>query len=269
MLAAFAAAGALSLAAAQASPPASPVADQSYVAADGTRVLQQSIVVPAGAADVWKAFTTSEGFAAWAAPVAFVDFRLGGHIETTYDPLGKIGTPGNIRNEIVAFVPEKLLAIRNTQTPPVTAFDAPTFQTLHTVILLDPAGANATRVTYCAAGLWHRREVRRRVRALRARQCVVAAAAGEALRRGARRGRRRRPDPASGSRRAAGTPPPRPIVAAGRAARGRDPGATPAVVHEFASCVAESASIRRWRRGESFDKCQENPGAVAGRQTWD
>jgi len=148
----LAAACALSIAAAQTVPQAYPVADQSYVAADGTRVLQQSIVVPAGAADVWKAFTTSDGFAAWAAPVAFVDFRLGGHIETTYDPLGKIGTPGNIRNEIVAFVPEKLLAIRNTQTPPVTAFDAPTFQTLHTVILLDPAGANATRVTIVQPG---------------------------------------------------------------------------------------------------------------------
>ncbi|MFO1315835.1 MAG: SRPBCC domain-containing protein [Burkholderiales bacterium] len=134
------------------SPPAYPVADGSYVAPDGTRVLQQSIVVPARAADVWKAFTTSEGFASWAAPVAFVDFRLGGHIEATYDPQGKIGAPGNIRNEIVAFVPERVLAIRNTQAPPSTAFDAPTFQTLHTVIFLDAAGPEATRVTIVQPG---------------------------------------------------------------------------------------------------------------------
>jgi len=152
VLVAFAAAGMLNLAAAQTSPPAHPVADQSYVAPDGSRVLQQSVTVPAGAADVWKAFTTSEGFASWAAPVAFVDFRLGGYIEATYDPQGKIGAPGNIRNEIVAFVPEKVLAIRNTQAPPVTAFDAPTFQTLHTVILFDAAGPNATRVTIVQPG---------------------------------------------------------------------------------------------------------------------
>lgn len=152
VLAAFAAAGVFGLAAAQTPPPAYPVDDQSHVAPDGSRVLQQSITVPAGAADVWKAFTTSEGFASWAAPVAFVDFRLGGVIETTYDPQGKIGAPGNIRNEIVAFVPGKMLAIRNTQAPPVTAFDVPTFQSLHTVIFLEPAGTSATRVTIVQPG---------------------------------------------------------------------------------------------------------------------
>ncbi len=130
----------------------SPVADQSYVAADGTRVLQQSAVVPAGVADVWNAFATSDGFASWAAPVAFVDFRLGGFIEATYDPNGKIGAPGNIRNEIVAFVPQRMLAIRNTQAPPSTAFDAPTFQKLHTVIFFDPLSAAATRVTIVQPG---------------------------------------------------------------------------------------------------------------------
>lgn len=134
------------------SAPTYAVADQSYVAPDGSRVLQQSIVVPAGAADVWKAFTTSAGFASWASPVAFVDFRLGGHIEATYDPQGKIGAPGNIRNEIVAFVPERMLALRNTQAPPSTAFDAPTFQTLHTVIFLDAVGPGATRVTIAQPG---------------------------------------------------------------------------------------------------------------------
>jgi uncharacterized protein YndB with AHSA1/START domain len=133
-------------------PPAVEVQDISYVAADGTRVLQQAIVVQAPSADVWTAFTTSEGFASWAAPVAFVDFRLGGFIESSYDPKGKIGAPGNIRNEIVAYVPQRMLATRNVQAPPATAFDAPTFQQLHTVIFLDPVGARATRVTVVQPG---------------------------------------------------------------------------------------------------------------------
>jgi uncharacterized protein YndB with AHSA1/START domain len=148
----FAAACATNIAAAQTPPPAYAVDDQSHVAADGTRVLQQTLVVPAPAAEVWTAFTTSEGFASWAAPVAFVDFRLGGYIEATYDPKGTIGANGNIRNEIVAFVPQRMLAIRNTRSPPSTAFDAPTFQTLHTVIFLDPVSANATRVTIVQPG---------------------------------------------------------------------------------------------------------------------
>ena len=37
------------------------VRDTSYVAPDGSRVLQQSIVVPATARQVWDAFTTTEG----------------------------------------------------------------------------------------------------------------------------------------------------------------------------------------------------------------
>jgi uncharacterized protein YndB with AHSA1/START domain len=131
-------------------PPAE-LTDTSYVAADGTRVLQQSILVPADVTNVWEAFTTSNGFASWAAPVAFVDFRLGGYIEATYDPKGTIGAPGNIRNEIVAFVPQRMLAIRNTQAPPSTAFDAPTFQKMHTVIFFEPV-TGGTVVTIVQPG---------------------------------------------------------------------------------------------------------------------
>lgn len=142
------------IAGAQAAPsaPGPEVEDTSYVAPDGTRVLQQALTVPAPVADVWAAFTTSDGFAAWAAPVAFVDFRLGGYIESSYDRNGKIGAAGNIRNEIVAYVPQRMLAIRNTQAPPATTFDVPTFQKIHTVIFFEQAGARATRVTIVQPG---------------------------------------------------------------------------------------------------------------------
>lgn len=121
--------------------------NESYRAADGSRVLQQSIELPAPLAEAWAAFTTTEGFRAWAAPVAQVDMRLGGFIEASYDPDAKIGAPGNIRNEIVAFVPQRMLAMRNRQAPPNTAFDAAAFQKLHTVVLFEPLGERRTRVT--------------------------------------------------------------------------------------------------------------------------
>jgi uncharacterized protein YndB with AHSA1/START domain len=128
------------------------VRDESHTAADGTRVLQQSIDVPAGIAEVWAAWTTSAGFREWAAPVAAVDLRLGGSIEASYDPKTPIGAPATIRNEIVAFVPRRMLAIRNVQAPPGTAFDAATFQRLHTVILFDPLADQRTRVTIAQPG---------------------------------------------------------------------------------------------------------------------
>ncbi len=131
---------------------ANPVTDTSYVSAGGERVLEQSIVIDATIDKVWDAFTTTAGFRSWAAPVAKVDFRLGGIIEAAYDWNGRIGTPGNIKNQIVAYVPHRMLAIRNVQAPPNAPFDAATFQRVHTVNLFEPLTATRTRVTVTQPG---------------------------------------------------------------------------------------------------------------------
>jgi uncharacterized protein YndB with AHSA1/START domain len=145
-------AAALACAAGLAAAADSPVRDESYVDAEGRRVLQQSVEVPAAVADVWAAWTTSEGFRSWAAPVAAIDLRLGGLMETSYDVRAGLGAPNNIRNEIVAFVPRRMLAMRNRQAPPNTPFDAATFQSLHTVLLMEPLGDKSTRVTVVQPG---------------------------------------------------------------------------------------------------------------------
>src|SRR3990170_7743642 len=124
-----------------------PVADTSHIASDGERVLQQTVEIDAPVERVWQAFTTTAGFRSWAAPIAVVDFRLGGIIEAAYDPKGRIGAPGNIKNEIVAYVPQRMLAIRNVQAPPKLPFDAATFQKIHTVNFFEPISASRTRVT--------------------------------------------------------------------------------------------------------------------------
>lgn len=128
------------------------VVDRSRTEADGTRTMDLSIDVPATPSEVWAALTTSEGWRSWAAPVAHVDFRLRGIIETSYDPAAVAGGPGTIRNEIVAFVPERMFAIRNVQAPPRTAFDVPTFQSLHTVVLVEAVPPGRTRVSVIQPG---------------------------------------------------------------------------------------------------------------------
>jgi hypothetical protein len=139
-------------AAAGATEDAAKARNESRTESDGSRTLQQSIELPGVTLEhAWAAFTTSEGFRSWAAPIAAVDFRLGGFIEASYDPARAIGSPGNIRNEIVAFVPLRMLAFRNRETPPDPPFDGPTFQSLHTVVLLEPTGT-ATRVTIIQPG---------------------------------------------------------------------------------------------------------------------
>lgn len=120
---------------------------------EGRQALSQSIDVAAPPAAVWEALTTGAGWRSWAAPFAEVDFRLGGIIETSYQAGARAGAPGNIRNQIVAYVPQRLLAIRNVQAPPNTPFDAAAFQTLHTAVLLDPIDGGRTRVTTVMSGL--------------------------------------------------------------------------------------------------------------------
>jgi uncharacterized protein YndB with AHSA1/START domain len=131
---------------------ASPVTDSSYVMPDGERVLELGVVVPAPLDAVWHAMTTSDGFASWAAPVARVDARVGGIIESSYDPKATPGSSATIRNEIVALVPRRLLVIRNVQAPANTRFDVPTFQRLQTALWLESLDAGRTRVTLANAG---------------------------------------------------------------------------------------------------------------------
>ena len=128
------------------------IEDLSSTATDGTRTLRQSVIVAAPPPAVWIAFTTTDGYLGWAMPVARVDFRVGGIIEASYVRGAQLGDPNNIRNEIIAYAPERMFAIRNRNAPSDAPFDVPTFQSLHTVVLFDDAGNGTTRVTIVQPG---------------------------------------------------------------------------------------------------------------------
>jgi uncharacterized protein YndB with AHSA1/START domain len=127
------------------------VANTSYTEPSGERSIQLSVAVPASAHDVFTAFTTSQGFASWAVPIAKVELRIGGYIEASYDPNAKIGDPGNIKNAIVAYVPDRVLVIHNIQAPPDFA-DPDLFQRTVTVIEFIALDPKHTRVTITNAG---------------------------------------------------------------------------------------------------------------------
>ncbi len=123
------------------------VVDTSYSLSGGEKVMELSIVIPAPLAETWNMFTTSEGYASWAAPFAVIDLRVGGQFETSYSPEAKPGARGNIKNKIIALVPLRLIVIQNVQAPLKTAFDVPTFQQLQTAILFTAVSERETRVT--------------------------------------------------------------------------------------------------------------------------
>jgi len=94
------------------------VRDDSYTEPNGSRVLKLSIIIDAPVGKVWQLLVSSEGWKSWAVPVAWVEFGIGGMVETSYTATAVRGQPGNIKNTIVAYVPEQLLVLRNVQAPP-------------------------------------------------------------------------------------------------------------------------------------------------------
>jgi uncharacterized protein YndB with AHSA1/START domain len=126
------------------------VSNTSYVDAAGQKALQLSMDIPATPHAVFDAFATSDGFKSWAVAVAKVDLRTGGDIESSYDSKAKIGDPGNIKNQIVTFIPDHLLVIRNVQAPEGFAGKGE-FQKTVTVIEFTPIEAG-TRVRLTNTG---------------------------------------------------------------------------------------------------------------------
>jgi uncharacterized protein YndB with AHSA1/START domain len=127
------------------------VSNSSFTEPSGDRAIQLSIDVPASSHDAFAAFTTSAGFASWAVPIAKVELRIGGYIEASYDPDSKLGDPGNIKNQIIAYVPDRLLVIHNVQAPAGFA-DPELFRRTATVIEFSALDSGHTRVTITNLG---------------------------------------------------------------------------------------------------------------------
>jgi uncharacterized protein YndB with AHSA1/START domain len=127
------------------------VSNTSFTEPSGDRAIQLSIDVPAAVHDVYAAYTTTAGFSSWAVPVTQVELRIGGMMESSYDVNARIGDQNNIRNQIVAYVPERLVVIRNVHAPS-TLPDAELFQRTVTVIEFAAADHDHTRVTMTNAG---------------------------------------------------------------------------------------------------------------------
>lgn len=107
--------------------------------------------VNAPVAEVWRIFTTAEGYKATGVTLAEVDLRIGGEIRTHYDPKGKLGDAETIVNEILAFEPERMLAIRIKQAPANFPYRDAKDGTW-SVLYFSPAGEGMTQVRIVGLG---------------------------------------------------------------------------------------------------------------------
>lgn len=127
------------------------VTESSVVQPSGERVLREEILIKAPRSEVWKALATSDGLRSWEMPLAEIDLKIGGYLEASYDPKAKVGDPGNIKHQILTYVPERLLVFRNVQTPPGFPH-ADLFSKVTSVLILDDVGEGVTRVTEAGVG---------------------------------------------------------------------------------------------------------------------
>lgn len=96
-------------------------------------------------------FASTEGLASWLAPVAAIDLRIGGIWESSYRRDARLGDPGNIRNRILSYDPQRMLSIAVDSAPP--GFPEPELvRSVWTVIELEPVGRTRTRVRVSMLG---------------------------------------------------------------------------------------------------------------------
>jgi uncharacterized protein YndB with AHSA1/START domain len=71
-------------------------------------------VVDATPHELWQAFTVDSEIVKWMVPVAHMDLKIGGTLETSYDQNAKIGDPNNIRHKILSYEPDRMLSFTFT-----------------------------------------------------------------------------------------------------------------------------------------------------------
>lgn len=102
-------------------------------------------------AEVWRLFTTSEGYKTTGVDKAEVDLRIGGLIRAHYDPKGSLGDPETVVNEILAYEPQRMLAQRIKQAPASFPYQDAIAGTW-TVIYFTPSGQDMTHVRIVGLG---------------------------------------------------------------------------------------------------------------------
>ena len=74
-------------------------------------------VVNAPIAELWRVWSTSDGYKKLGVALADVDLRIGGLIRSRYGADGVLGDEQTIENEILAYEPPRMIAIRIHKTP--------------------------------------------------------------------------------------------------------------------------------------------------------
>lgn len=121
----------------------------SVIAEDSREVFEYEI--DASIDEVWDAFTTTKGLQSWVAPLAEIDFRVGGKWRANYNADGELGDPTTIENTILAYDPRRMMSLKATTFPEGFPF-VEAAKDAWTVFYFSPLSALRTKITVVGLG---------------------------------------------------------------------------------------------------------------------
>ena len=127
------------------------VSDTSFQEPNGDRVLQQSINIASTPACLWRSLADEDSLKSSGMKVAHVEMKNGGVIEEGFSPTAKLGGNQTIRHRIIAYLPQRLLVLRNEATPPSLPH-AELYRNIVQVIAIEPREGGLTRLTISHTG---------------------------------------------------------------------------------------------------------------------
>lgn len=112
----------------------------------GELILVQTFEINTSLESVWNAYTTKKGWENWATPVAEIDFKAGGLIQTNYDKNAEIGDEGTITLHVVNYIPQKMITLQAELTENFPEFMKADAEDLFNVITFNELDQNRTQV---------------------------------------------------------------------------------------------------------------------------
>jgi uncharacterized protein YndB with AHSA1/START domain len=100
---------------------------------------------------VWQVWTTGEGYKALGPAQADVDFRIGGMIRSKYATGGTLGDEETVVNRILAYEPERMIALR-IERPPKSFPFREAWKNMWTVITFRDLGNGETWLRVASLG---------------------------------------------------------------------------------------------------------------------
>lgn len=107
------------------------------------KLADQELFIHAPVDEVWTAFTTEAGLRNCGFPAATVDLRVGGRFEVYSPPSGK---PVTASYEILAYDPERMLALRAARLPENAPLRTEQLRDRWVILYFDAAGPATTHI---------------------------------------------------------------------------------------------------------------------------